>query len=179
MHWVVNHWVIGAMCVGVVGIGAGVGDALADIEVGVQYVVPERWQQEQPSSSMRKGQWNVPCVDVGVEDAEMTLFHFGPNQGGDVQANIDRWTGQFSTVSENVSHVHMINGVQVTVVEAAGTYSSGLPMDRRGPQPDYALRGVIVEGPQGLVFFKLIGPRATVEAAEDEFNDLVHSFRPA
>jgi len=42
---------------------------------------------------------------------------------------------------------------------------------------DYALLGAIVETPGGPWFFKMTGPRATVEAARRGFDDLVDSFQ--
>ena len=42
--------------------------------------------------------------------------------------------------------------------------------------PDAAQRG---KGPKALWFFKLVGPRKTVEAARKEFDELVASFRPS
>jgi hypothetical protein len=34
----------------------------------------------------------------------------------------------------------------------------------------------IVEGPQGPVFFKMVGPRSVIERAEQPFEGLVASF---
>jgi hypothetical protein len=49
-------------------------------------------------------------------------------------------------------------------------------MQSRGEKPDYRLLGAIVEAPQGNVFFKLTGPRATVAGAKDAFDGLVSSI---
>ena len=37
--------------------------------------------------------------------------------------------------------------------------------------------GAIVEGPEGLVFFKLTGPAATVRSASAEFDAMLHSLK--
>jgi len=46
-----------------------------------------------------------------------------------------------------------------------------------GPKPGWALRGAIAEGPQGNVFFKLVGPKKTVEKAQADFDTLVKSLK--
>ena len=49
-------------------------------------------------------------------------------------------------------------------------------MQSQGKRPGLRLLGAIVESPEGLVFFKLTGPAATVGAAQADFEALVASF---
>ena len=42
-------------------------------------------------------------------------------------------------------------------------------------KPNFRMRAAIIEAPQGLVFFKLTGPRNTVAAADGDFNSLLAS----
>jgi hypothetical protein len=44
------------------------------------------------------------------------------------------------------------------------------------PLPDAMLLGAIAQGPSGPVFFKLIGPRASVEQARPAFDALIASL---
>lgn len=47
----------------------------------------------------------------------------------------------------------------------------------KAPKEGWALRGAIAAGPGGNVFFKLVGPRKTVERAQPAFDALVKSLR--
>ena len=69
---------------------AGAERSLGDLAANV----PEGWVEEEPASSMRLAQYRLPGDGAG--DAVLAVFHFGSNQGGSVDANIDRWYGQFS-----------------------------------------------------------------------------------
>ena len=55
---------------------------------------PEGWTWIAPSSPMRKAQLSIPGSQ-GDAAADITFFHFGAGQGGGVQANVQRWFGQF------------------------------------------------------------------------------------
>ena len=46
-------------------------------------------------------------------------------------------------------------------------------------QTGYRLVGVVLEGPEGSIFFKLTGPQATVEAMESELLTMVRGARQA
>ena len=62
-----------------------------------KFAVPAGWRSGQPSSPMRKAELRVPGPEGtgAAGEAIITVFHFGPGQGGTVQQNIDRWFGQF------------------------------------------------------------------------------------
>ena len=111
----------------------------------------------------------------------MAVFFFGPGQGGSTQSNIDRWLSQFqlekgSAPSGKPERMKSTN-VPVTLVTAEGTYSSGMPGGATTPKAGWALRGAIAEGPEGSVFFKMVGPKETVKAATAGFDALLSSLR--
>ena len=62
------------------------------------------------------------------------------------------------------------------MVSLDGSYKSGggRPMGGGGEVlPGYRLVGVVVEGPQGSLFFKLTGPKATVAVMEPQLVEMV------
>jgi len=126
---------------------------------------PEGWQWVVPSSPMRKAQLNVRGDGA---PAEITFFHFGAGQGGGLQANVDRWFGQFQEAKTSRS-LESYGKTPVTIVRASGTFQSGMPGGQTTPMPGYALLGAILESPGGDVFVKMTGPAATVESAGDSF----------
>ena len=52
-------------------------------------------------------------------------------------------------------------------------------MQSQGKKPGWRLIGAIVEAPEGLVFFKCVGPAATIQKAEKEFEELLASLSNA
>ncbi len=127
---------------------------------------PDGWKWQQPTSSMRKAQLSVPGKDG---EAELVFFYFGPGGAGGVQANVDRWIGQFQDVHDKKSEEQKIGGIDVTFVEAAGTYMSGPPFGQKVPKEGYALRGAIVSAKGGAIFIKMTGPAKTVADAAGDF----------
>ena len=61
----------------------------------LRFKAPPEWIVEKPSSAMRLAQYKLPKVDGDSEDASLVLYFFGENQGGSVQANLERWVSQF------------------------------------------------------------------------------------
>jgi hypothetical protein len=150
---------------------------------GVKWTPPARWQVK-PGDGMRLVTYLVPAASGDGEGAECPVFFFGPGDGGGVQANIDRWIGQFKQPdgrnSKEVARqkTETINGFKVTIVDVTGTFSGGT-MTAGGDKAGSRLLGAIVEGPQSSIFFKLIGPARTVTAAESEFQSLLRSLAKA
>src|SRR5262245_10812734 len=54
--------------------------------------VPESWKVRPTTSGMRVAEWTIPGPDG---DAELVVYHFGAGGAGSVEANLDRWVGQF------------------------------------------------------------------------------------
>lgn len=127
--------------------------------------VPETWKQEKPKTNLRLGQFVIPKAEGDEEDAELTLFNFGA--GGGVQANIDRWIGQFHSDGREVklSKGEIENG-KYYFVEISGTYNKpiGPPILRKTePAPGSRMLGVILGiEEKGIFFFKMTGPDKTV-----------------
>ena len=153
----------------------------------VTYTVPEGWVAQPPSSQMRKAEFALPGVE-GKEAAELAVFFF-PGMGGSVEANLERWYGQFeqsdgsATKHRAQSQQLEVNGLAVTVVSVAGTYlKSSSPMMMGGPTeklPDYAMLAAIVETGGGPWFFKAVGPQATIAHWRPSFDAFVRSFKIA
>jgi hypothetical protein len=141
------------------------------------FTQPAKWETVPTASAMRKAQFKVNDADK-KNSAEVVFFHFGPGDGGGVQANVDRWFSQFEGPREKIgakSEEKTIGKHKVTFVRAEGTYMSGMPGGPRTPQPNSELRGAIIESEQGAVFIKMTGPAAIVKSAEDDFRKMVES----
>lgn len=152
----------------------------ADSGAGIHWTMPSSWKA-QPGRPMRLATYSVgPNAECGV-------YYFGPGEGGSVQANLDRWIGQFAQPggkpSKELAKVakRNIHGLQVTTVDVSGGYTGmGGPLLQPSPAlPGYRLLGAIVEGPQGTVFFKFTGPAKTVAENQGAFDRMIASLAPA
>jgi hypothetical protein len=129
---------------------------------------------------MRVAEYVVPRAEGDPSDAECTVITFGPNQGGSVSDNVERWVHQFDPASDPPTKTtRRVGGMTVTRVEVAGSYQPmAMPGAPRAASTQGArLIGAIVEAPSGLWFFKLTGPDATVRAAAPEIDALIDSTR--
>ncbi len=144
--------------------------------VAVKWTAPARWKTG-PTSQMRAATYLIPAAAGDSEGAECAVFI---NIGGGVQANIDRWIGQFEkTDGSPIQKQETINGLPVTTVDVSGTFKGGGPMmgQSSAPKAGYRLLGAIVEGPEGELYFKLTGPAKTVTAAQGEFQAMLKSLK--
>ncbi len=133
---------------------------------------------------MRLAQYRLPHLPEDSEDAELAVFYFG-GQGGTVQANVERWIGQFSDpngspladavkVSERDT-----DAIHLTIVDVSGTYhqAQGPMMAATTDKPNYRMLAAVAEGPTGPTFFKLTGPQGTVDHFEDSFQTMLDTVR--
>jgi hypothetical protein len=142
----------------------------------VKWTMPARWKAG-PPKQMRAATYLIPAAAGDGEDAECAVFL---NIGGGVQANIDRWVGQFEKTDGPPIQKHVtINGLPVVTVDVSGTFKGGGPMmgQSSGPKASYRLLGAIAEAPGGEVFFKLTGPGKTVAAAQNDFLAMLKSLK--
>lgn len=162
--------------------GAGMGmpvaptiDPAAPALAGMRWRAPETFVYQRPQRPMRNAEYTV-AGEAGP--ALMTVFHF-PRMGGEIQDNVQRWVGQFRNTDGTPAEADVsrreVGGLEVHLVDVAGTYAPGM-MGGGGPQSGQRLLGAIVVAPEGPVFFKLVGPDATVAGARDAFEAFVSSF---
>ena len=146
----------------------------------ITWVDPPAFKRVPPSNPMRKASFVVPHATGDSEDGELTVFYFGPGQGGSIDANVDRWVKQFGEVKPgDVKRADReANGLRQHTVELEkGTFSSGMGGGK--PKDNYGLVGGIVESPSGAYFFKMTGPSKTIKQAKPDFYKLLDSIKTA
>jgi hypothetical protein len=148
---------------------------------GLRWDDPSRWHRRPSSSPMRVAEYAVPRAAGDAIDGECTVITFGPGQGGSISDNVDRWVRQFDPLAgAPTKATRRVGGMSVTRVEVAGSYHPMMmPGAPAAPNtlPGARLVGAIVEAPNGLWFFKMTGPDATVRSAAPELDALVDSVR--
>ncbi|MEO5617558.1 MAG: hypothetical protein ABIS67_07280 [Candidatus Eisenbacteria bacterium] len=144
--------------------------------VGVDWVVPRSWIR-QISGGMRLATYIVPGTTTAT-DAECAVYHFGPGQGGGIEANLDRWSGEFESIDRQDGRRSEISGLKLATIELSGTFAGHTmqPGKATGPRPKWGMLGAIVGGPKGDVFFKLTGPAATIDHAKPAFEEMLSSL---
>jgi len=155
-------------------------------EAALVWTAPDGWVEEPPESAIRMAQYRLPRIEGDIEDAVAAVFHFR-GAGGTVDANLNRWYGQFvqpdgrpsveAAKVEKTEH----NGLKQTTVDLSGTFrQSTTPM---GPvsaeKPKYRMLAGVIETPSGPWFIKITGPEKTVAHWQESFYDFMASVEPA
>jgi hypothetical protein len=156
---------------------------LAQSAAGLRWTVPAGWATE-AARPMRAATYAIPPSIGDKAPGECVVSFFGAGQGGTVEANIDRWKGQFQGADGKPAAAQVATrtsrGLKITTIDATGSYTGmGGPMAPTGaPAANYRLLGAIVEGPGGTVFVKFTGPVKTVAANQQKFEQMIASFQP-
>ena len=143
--------------------------------------VPSGWTSRAPSSNMWLAEYTIVGSDA-ANGAEVVVYFFGKGQGGNVEANLTRWKGQFSTpdgspVSETITR-DSTGAFPITFAEYRGTYARGIGAgDASQAKPGQMLIAGIAETPRGTIFVQLFGPAARVAAERDAFMRFVRGLR--
>ena len=135
--------------------------------------VPATWKVSQPTSTMRKAQLDVPAAGDDKEAGEYVVYFFGRGQGGGVDANLERWIGQFQPEGRTykTSKGESRSG-PYHLLEVTGTYNKPIGPPRRGQSkavPGQRMLAAILATPAGSYFIKFTGPDKTVSGATDSF----------
>lgn len=143
--------------------------------------VPKAWQERATQGSMRAAEFAIPGKDG---EAELIVYFFGAGGAGGVDANLQRWHGQFqgkdgAAVTPKTEKKE-VAGMPVTLTEVQGHYVAAMMpgAPEKHDKPDHALLGAIVETKQGPYYFKLVGPSKTVAAIRGDFHALIDSIQP-
>jgi hypothetical protein len=145
------------------------------VEVGdFTFQIAKPWSKGEPASAMVKAVAEIkPEGATGALQA--SFFYFGPGQGGSVEANVARWTGQFEGEPEVATRKLKFGDTKVTILEAKGTFLSGPPFGAKTPTPGFTLLGAIIEGKSAPVFIRMTGPQDDVAKVRGAFEKLVAS----
>jgi hypothetical protein len=176
-----NRWMLGsAFAIGLATTAFAADDIVVEID-GLKSKAPASWKNEKPKMN-RVAQFKITKSDGDPEDAELVVFHFGKGQGGDVDANMKRWKGQFKTPGEKSKEEKLkVSGVEVMTLDMQGTYlHKSAPMDPDSKvveKPNFRAINVYFNSENGPYFIKLVGPAKTVEVHKAEFDAWLKAFK--
>lgn len=150
----------------------------------ITFTAPEGWEKKQPRIRIIDAEFAIPPAEGDEQAGRMTVM----GAGGSIEANIDRWIGQFQqpdggdTKKATKVEKLKVNGQNIHYVDVSGTYRDmpGGPFagGKAVLREDYRMLAAIIETEKaGNYFFKFYGPKATVAANEKAFRDLVDSLQ--
>ncbi len=144
---------------------------------GVVWSYPSKWTKAGPRA-MRVVTYTVAAAQGDAEGGECAVSFFPSGAGGDIESNIQRWSGQFENAPTPMKKGEDVNGLKITKVVLSGNYlaPSGPMMESQGKKENFRLFGAIVEAPEGKLFIKFTGPAKTVEGSGAEFDALIGSI---
>ncbi len=148
------------------------GTAAGALPAAVVWTAPARFVKEPGDKPMRLATYHSPKAGTDTEETTLAVAQ----AGGGLDANIERWMGQFSPITKKTRTERTVGALTATIVEAHGTFTgmSG------GPKDKHMLLGAIFPVKDGnFFFFKLVGGEASVEAARADFDALVASVHAA
>jgi len=142
---------------------------------------PKDWVRKAPRTRIVEHEFAVKAVEGDTEEGRFTVMA----AGGGVEANIERWVGQFAAeegapAKDRVKVEKLkIAGQEVHFVTISGTFK-----DQAGPfapataRANYRLIGaIIVTEKLGQHFLKLTGPKETVAGQEKAFQEMLNSMK--
>ena len=139
----------------------------------VRFDRPEGWNYSRPTGGVRLAQLEKKSGSITLR---ITFTRFPPGSGGTVQANVDRWIGQFlKPYSPPEVQTPADTALPLTTVKLAGTMKGGVPGGPSQDAPDSLLLGAILESPDGLVVVKLAGAQTAVTREEKTFFELARA----
>ncbi|WDI40374.1 hypothetical protein [Bremerella sp. P1] len=137
---------------------------------------PEGWKSVKPRVGIIDVEMEVPAVKGDGTDGRVTLM----GAGGSIEANIDRWKGQFVKMTKDaVVKEETIAEQKVHLVELVGDFK-----DQRGPfapaevKEGYTMLAAIITTEKlGNYFLKFYGPSKTIDENKEKFDAMVKSLK--
>ena len=155
---------------------------LAETAGSLRWTPPAGWKSE-GTAPMRAATYKIAPSAGDQEGAECVVYFFGAGQGGNAQANIERWSGQFTGPDGKPANATVakrtVHDLPVTTIDVTGEYSGagGPTATVKTVKAGYRLLGAIIESAGGNVFVKFAGPAKTIAANERHFQQLLESFQ--
>jgi hypothetical protein len=142
----------------------------------IRLTAPADWIRKATDSSFVAAEFSLPRVIGDSADGRLTIS----TAGGTVEANIDRWKGQFKPQPQSITQEDVdIAGLKATVVDMSGDFN-----DQRGPfapgelRPGYRMIAAVIPVGGQLHFIKATGPLKTITSHAASIQQFIRSATP-
>jgi hypothetical protein len=138
---------------------------------GFTFKVPAGWRRAELTAAQQgfvDARFEIPKHG---DEVKLTLSTIS----GGVQANIDRWIGQFQLTDGSAPETESVevDGVPVTLVDLRGEFQ-GMGQD---PQAGWRMLGAAFDGDPRDFYIKLTGPEGALDELHEEFRAFVMSAK--
>ncbi len=146
-----------------------------------ELTAPKTWVRKQPRTRIVEQEFAIPAAEGDKIDGRLTVM----GAGGSIEANIDRWFGQFSQPDGSSTRERAkikqikVAGQDVHLVEISGNFR-----DQRGPaapaveRPNFRMLAAIIStNGNGNYFVKLYGPNQTIAENERAFVEMIEGLK--
>ncbi len=166
--------------------GSGLGAPPLPATDDPKWDVPKDFVETPPANPMRRAQYKLPRAEGDPEDGEIIVNYFGPGQGGNLSANLDRWRGQFSNADGSAlpadaakTDTFEAGKLKVTLLDVSGRMSGSMMPGAQAtsPKDNYRMLAAMVETAKGPWFFKCTGPQKTMEKHAESIRTMLKSVR--
>ncbi|MBW3542940.1 MAG: hypothetical protein KY476_21980 [Planctomycetes bacterium] len=139
-------------------------------QAGLTFSIPAGWKEQKlAAGSFVDAQFAVPA---GEDELRMTMSL----TGGGIEANVERWLGQFDTNPDRPPVVEpmQIGGAQARWIDVEGRFTAPSFMASSGDHSDWAMLAAAIPRDGGRDFYvRLSGPRAAVDRIRQSFRDFL------
>lgn len=142
----------------------------------IRFTAPEGWGRKGAGNAFVAAEFTLPKGEEGAEDGRLTVSF----AGGSVEANAERWRGQFGgkPSAESVNELE-VDGIKVTLLDFSGEFDDSRgPFARGAKKAGYRMMGAMIPIEEGrMCFVKATGPAATIAANAEKIVAFIHSAK--
>lgn len=144
------------------------------------FLAPANWEEVAKKSNILDNEFRAP-KEAKDDAARITIMR----SGGGIDANVDRWIGQFEGATKNDAKIEKkeVAGTKVHIVDISGTYKDSMGGGPFAPGPvtkreNYRMLGAIIETKDaGTIFIKITGMQPIVEQLADPFKKALDDLK--
>lgn len=142
----------------------------------VRFTVPEGWSNKGAGNAFVAAEFALPKAEGDDADGRLTVSF----AGGTIEANAERWRGQFGgkPTAESTNELEA-GDLKITVIDFSGEFDDSRgPFARGAKKADYRMIGAMIPIEQDrMCFVKATGPAKTIAAHSRKIIDFVSSVK--
>jgi hypothetical protein len=148
----------------------------------IELTAPAGWTKKQPQNRIIEAEFATPAAAGDEAPGRLTAM----GAGGSIDDNVNRWAAQFAgdngAAATPKRDKLTVSGSEIHIVDLSGTYKDtpGGPFagGKTVMRDNYRMLGAIIQTKEaGNYFLKLYGPKATIDAAEKDFQTMVKNLK--
>lgn len=161
--------------------------AFAVAEGTLNFAAPGTWTKVQPRINFIEAEFSIPKEEGDEKNGRLTIM----GAGGSIEANIERWYGQFTQpdggATSDVAKVDevTISDMPVHMVDITGTYIDAVggpfnPNAEKVERDNYRMVAAIIQTKDdGNYFVKMYGGKTTIDKHFDDFAKMIKGLKLA